>query len=204
MKPWVKVLGSVACVVACATLYGLLSSVLESKTSVKSSMPENVSAETRDNAVTGNLENVILLGTPAGPMARIVLSLSRGISGVPVIESLQDIILRGSDITVRLNNMRIADGAATGFRVFLNLPDATPRTPVTHDRYVTSGAFFPLPAGKADSQVVGSFVISLKAALAKLAASPGPIDPMPLTMTVVPIGDQRAKIGFESSVLVVK
>lgn len=190
--------------VAAAALYVLLSTVFDIRFDAlaQSNPPQRQPAASTEPWVGGHPTNVILLGAPAAPMAKIVLSLRQGIPGAPVIESLPNTLLQSSKVAVRLHNV-IVDGAATGFRVFLNLPDATPQTPFTHEGYVTSAAFFPLSNAQADGQVVGSFVISLKPALAKLAARGGAIEAELLTITVVPIGDGRAKIGFESSALIV-
>jgi hypothetical protein len=140
----------------------------------------------------------------AEPAATVVLNLGCGLPGTATAESLPSTADASAAYSVRLNDMRIADGSATGFRVFLNLPDATQQTPLTDDHYVTSAAFFPIPSGTTDGPPLGSFVISLERTLEKLRLDGETIDPAKLTLTVVPIGEPQAKIGFESSELVLK
>jgi hypothetical protein len=150
-------------------------------------------------------QSTVLLGAPAIPKTKIILNLKRGTSGVRTIESPLGVLQRQSGIAVRLTNVRVVGSKVYGFRVFLNLPNATLQTPISHDRYVTSRAFSHSPRRSQKIQSVGSFVISIKPALAKAVnAIKGGVQEIPLTITLLPLGDPQARIGFESSELLMK
>ena len=103
--------------------------------------------------------------------------------------------LRRTAIGIRLEDVRVEGTSVTGFRVFVNAPDARFETPIDDPAYVTSFSFFPAPA---PGSPAGTFVVDLGPALNRLAAREGMGVDDPVTITLVPVGTEDAQIGLGS------
>ena len=73
-----------------------------------------------------------------------------------------------AELRLRLIDVRIYDQPAAGIRVFFDSPDAANEPYDAEPGYVESFAFFPSPTGTATGESVGSFLIDLDGAVAKL------------------------------------
>lgn len=97
-------------------------------------------------------------------------------------------------LRLRLNDVTIYDKPAAGIRVFLNSTGVGEEWGDAIPGYVSTVAFFPRPTGRPSGELVGSSLIDLDEAVARLAASKLlPTDGHKLT--IVPIDDEGQPSG---------
>lgn len=139
----------------------------------------------------------VMLGEAVEPSSRVRLDLRESADEAPTIGDLwKQSLAEDWSVSIQLEGVEVT-GAATGFRVFLNEPDADSRTSIDDARYVGSYAFFPLPEGKADvSEEVGGFVVPLKDALIKQGTLNRTDPPDELIVTIVPLGEPDVALGY--------
>jgi len=104
-------------------------------------------------------------------------------------------------LRLRLNDVKIYDQPAIGMRVFLDTPDAAAKPYDTLPGYVQSFAFFPLPAGTAAGETVGSFLVDLDEAVSRLAGAEL-LPPTGHSLTIIPIdieGRPSGRVAIGSS-----
>ena len=140
-----------------------------------------------DQSMAGNL---VPLGEAAEPQPTLTLALGEAAGNESVGGP--------GTLDVRLADVTVEGSSVTGFRVFVNAPDAGAATPIDDPTYVTSFSFFPAPE---EGSAAGSFVVDIGPALTKLAAQGEDRLEAPLTVTLVPIGAEDARIGLGSSEL---
>ncbi|WP_323768841.1 hypothetical protein [Antarctobacter sp.] len=126
----------------------------------------------------------------AEPVSKAVITLNLT-SPEGQVQSVLD-ALRVPALSVRLKDITVTQGAPEGFRVFVNAKDAGPQTSIDDPAYVASVAFFPQPVvGKS----AGSFVVDLTPALDRMAKQDLLAADAPLSLTLVPIGPEDARIS---------
>lgn len=143
-----------------------------------------------------------VLGTAVEPRPGIRLDLVQSAGkAITIGELWQRPLTDNWTASVHLDGVRVK-GAANGFRVFMNKPDASSTTSIEDEHYVGSYAFFPLPEGNADNgEDVGSFMIPLKNALMEQRTLSDADPPEDLIVTIIPLGGAGTQIGFAKATL---
>ncbi|MCB1387278.1 MAG: hypothetical protein KDJ80_15175 [Nitratireductor sp.] len=139
------------------------------------------------------MSDPVMLGEAAKPQPTLTLDLAASKSGTV------GNALRAGGTDVRLVDVTVEGASVTGFRIFVNKPDASEATPIEEASYAGSVAFFPLPVA---GQPSGTFVIDIDPALERMVSKEMVSIDDPLTVTLVPIGAEDARIGLGSSELV--
>lgn len=131
----------------------------------------------------------VSIGQSVEPRSTVTLELGSNESSV----------FSQTDLDVSLTGVMVEGLSVTGFRVFIDAPNADASTPLDDPAYVTSFSFFPTPT---EGVPVGTYVIDLEQALARLHERENMSDSDTLTITLVPIGTDDARIGIASSQIV--
>ena len=140
-------------------------------------------------------DDPIPLGEAAEPRPTLTLNLADTETGIETVRTA----LRRTALDIRLVDVTVEGASVTGFRVFFNATDARAETPVDDPAYVASFSFFPAPSVGSPA---GTFVIDLEPALTRLAVREDVrLDDL-VTLTLVPIGTEDARIGLGSSEIV--
>ena len=134
-------------------------------------------------------ENIVYLGQQVDHRETITLSIS----------DANRLTTQGS-LLVRLLNLSVIGTNVTGFRVFINKPDASMETSIDDQHYLTSYSFFPVSSS---TNGKGTFVIDLPISLlGGMPKNPSTEVSSQINITLVPIGERGSKIGLEDSSLV--
>jgi hypothetical protein len=177
---------AIACSVVTQCLAGPSLSSSPAQTSGKHDCPHGQQTVAESNSGTENPQ--------FGPAEELIVPLDFAevetrLSDPAVIANQEPARLR-----LRLNNVRIYDAPAAGMRVFLDSPNAGASDFDAVPGYVESFAFFPMPTGTASGEQVGSFLIDLDEAVAKLAQA-SLLPPHGHTLTIIPIDGEGKPTG---------
>ncbi|MEP0210542.1 MAG: hypothetical protein ABJ370_00735 [Paracoccaceae bacterium] len=123
-----------------------------------------------------------IIETPAPLLPTLTLDLSSPRKG------------NAAGFDVRLNDVIVEGDGITGFRVFINDPDAEAATSIEDPSYVTSFSFFPDPEPGVPA---GTFVVDMDNAISRLLQNGDELD-AELTLTLVPIGASSSRIGLQA------
>ena len=129
-----------------------------------------------------------------GPASELVVPLGF----MEVDTRLADPSVRANEepakLRLRLNDVMIYDKPAAGIRIFLDLRDVSERSHDTIPGYVETFSFLPRPSGTPTGELVGSFLIDLDEAVARLAAS-RLLPREGHKLTIIPIDDDGRPTG---------